>query len=104
MSAPSRSRLSIRHVTHRTASAICLKTATTAPSSLVIRCSSAVRSASDCSRQVRADRKLGCGRFFEGTAEEMDKALNKTLAALPDDTKVYVCARDSRLVWNFTDL
>lgn len=33
---------------------------------------------------------VGCGRFFEGTAEEMDAALNKTLAALPDDTKVYV--------------
>lgn len=32
----------------------------------------------------------GCGRFFEGNAEEMDKALNQTLAALPDDTKVYV--------------
>jgi len=32
----------------------------------------------------------GCGRFFEGTPEEMDKALNQTLAALPDDTKVYV--------------
>jgi hydroxyacylglutathione hydrolase len=31
----------------------------------------------------------GCGRFFEGTAEEMHEALNKTLAALPDDTKVY---------------
>ncbi|KAK5122047.1 hypothetical protein LTR85_004293 [Meristemomyces frigidus] len=31
----------------------------------------------------------GCGRFFEGTPEEMDKALNDTLAALPDDTKVY---------------
>jgi len=31
----------------------------------------------------------GCGRFFEGTAEEMDTALNKTLATLPDDTKVY---------------
>lgn len=31
----------------------------------------------------------GCGRFFEGTPEEMHKALNKTLAALPDDTKVY---------------
>jgi len=31
----------------------------------------------------------GCGRFFEGNAEEMHKALNKTLAALPDDTKVY---------------
>jgi hydroxyacylglutathione hydrolase len=32
----------------------------------------------------------GCGRFFEGSAAEMDKALNQTLAALPDDTKVYV--------------
>lgn len=31
----------------------------------------------------------GCGRFFEGTAEEMHKALNETLAALPDDTVVY---------------
>ncbi|THV75408.1 Metallo-hydrolase/oxidoreductase [Aureobasidium pullulans] len=31
----------------------------------------------------------GCGRFFEGTAEEMHKALNKTLAALADETKVY---------------
>jgi len=31
----------------------------------------------------------GCGRFFEGTPEEMDTALNKTLAAVPDDTKVY---------------
>lgn len=32
----------------------------------------------------------GCGRFFEGNAKEMDKALNEVLAALPDDTKVYV--------------
>jgi len=31
----------------------------------------------------------GCGRFFEGTAEEMHKALNETLAALPEDTRVY---------------
>jgi len=31
----------------------------------------------------------GCGRFFEGNAEEMHKALNETLASLPDDTKVY---------------
>ena len=35
-------------------------------------------------------REVGCGRFFEGTPEEMNTALNKTLAALPDDTKVYV--------------
>jgi hydroxyacylglutathione hydrolase len=32
---------------------------------------------------------VGCGRFFEGTPEEMHKALNVTLASLPDDTKVY---------------
>ncbi|KAE8385131.1 glyoxylase [Aspergillus alliaceus] len=31
----------------------------------------------------------GCGRFFEGTAPEMHKALNETLATLPDDTKVF---------------
>lgn len=31
----------------------------------------------------------GCGRFFEGTPEEMDKALNVTLGSLPDDTRVY---------------
>lgn len=33
----------------------------------------------------------GCGRFFEGTALEMDEALNGRLGSLPDDTKVYVC-------------
>jgi len=32
----------------------------------------------------------GCGRFFEGTAEEMHVALNKHLASLPDDTVVFV--------------
>ena len=31
----------------------------------------------------------GCGRFFEGTPEQMHKALNETLAALPDTTKVF---------------
>jgi hydroxyacylglutathione hydrolase len=31
----------------------------------------------------------GCGRFFEGNAEEMHKALNEVLGSLPDDTKVY---------------
>jgi hydroxyacylglutathione hydrolase len=31
----------------------------------------------------------GCGRFFEGSPKEMHKALNETLASLPDDTKVY---------------
>lgn len=31
----------------------------------------------------------GCGRFFEGTPGEMDRALNKTLAELPDETRIY---------------
>lgn len=31
----------------------------------------------------------GCGKFFEGSPEEMHKALNQTLASLPDDTKVF---------------
>ncbi|CEH18315.1 Glyoxylase [Ceraceosorus bombacis] len=31
----------------------------------------------------------GCGRFFEGTPEEMHRALNTVLASLPDDTIVY---------------
>ncbi|KAL8776898.1 MAG: hypothetical protein Q9194_002876 [Teloschistes cf. exilis] len=35
------------------------------------------------------DEEKGCGRFFEGTPAEMHTALNKTLASLPDDTKVY---------------
>jgi hydroxyacylglutathione hydrolase len=35
---------------------------------------------------------LGCGRLFEGTAEQMWTSL-QTLAALPDDTRVY-CAHE----------
>jgi len=31
----------------------------------------------------------GCGRFFEGVGDEMDKSLNSVLAKLPKDTKVY---------------
>ncbi|KAK0735469.1 beta-lactamase-like protein [Apiosordaria backusii] len=31
----------------------------------------------------------GCGRFFEGTGEEMHKALNVILAGLDDDVRVY---------------
>ncbi|KAJ3161803.1 hypothetical protein HDU86_006574 [Geranomyces michiganensis] len=31
----------------------------------------------------------GCGRFFEGTAEQMQRSLNVVLASLPDDTAVY---------------
>jgi len=35
---------------------------------------------------------LGCGRFFEGTASDMQKSLDK-LAALPAETRVY-CAHE----------
>jgi hydroxyacylglutathione hydrolase len=31
----------------------------------------------------------GCGKFFEGTPQQMHAALNDTLASLPDDTRVY---------------
>ncbi|KAG5439406.1 hypothetical protein PCANB_001980 [Pneumocystis canis] len=31
----------------------------------------------------------GCGKFTEGNAEEMHRNLNKILASLPDDTKIY---------------
>ncbi|XP_033221520.1 hydroxyacylglutathione hydrolase, mitochondrial-like isoform X2 [Belonocnema kinseyi] len=31
----------------------------------------------------------GCGRFFEGTAEQMYKALVEILGSLPEETKVY---------------
>jgi len=31
----------------------------------------------------------GCGRFFEGTAEEMYQNLCKTIASMPDDTLIY---------------
>jgi hydroxyacylglutathione hydrolase len=31
----------------------------------------------------------GCGRFFEGTGPQMQRALNVVLGALPDDTQVY---------------
>jgi hydroxyacylglutathione hydrolase len=31
----------------------------------------------------------GCGKFFEGTAEQMNKALNDTVAGLPEDTEIY---------------
>ncbi|XP_043289251.1 hydroxyacylglutathione hydrolase, mitochondrial isoform X2 [Venturia canescens] len=39
----------------------------------------------------------GCGRFFEGTPEQMHKALNKVLGSLPGETRVfcgheYTCA------------
>jgi len=45
----------------------------------------------------------GCGRFFEGTAAEMHKALNETLAALPDDTRVYVRGTKSHSIDRWVD-
>ena len=42
------------------------------------------------SKVARLRLSVGCGRFFEGTPAEMHTALNETLAALPDETKVYV--------------
>lgn len=35
----------------------------------------------------------GCGRLFEGTAEQMDRALNDVIAALPGETLLY-CAHE----------
>lgn len=32
----------------------------------------------------------GCGRFFEGTGEQMNYALNKVIASLPSNTEIYV--------------
>jgi hypothetical protein len=60
-------------------------------SSLAIRCLLAVCPFFSTASQPQLTLS-GCGRFFEGTAEEMDKALNQTLGALPDDTRVYVSA------------
>jgi len=38
----------------------------------------------------------GCGKFFEGNGAEMHRALNVTLASLPDDTRVFVGPFPSR--------
>lgn len=35
----------------------------------------------------------GCGRLFEGTAEQLDRAINEVFDALPDDTRLY-CAHE----------
>ncbi|CAJ0830154.1 17450_t:CDS:2, partial [Entrophospora sp. SA101] len=39
--------------------------------------------------ELGADLIGGCGKFFEGTAEQMYNSLIKTLGVLPSDTKVY---------------
>jgi hypothetical protein len=56
------------------------------PCSLVVSCPKSARDAI----QFAHIAMTGCGRFFEGTAEEMHLALNKHLASLPDDTVVFV--------------
>lgn len=35
----------------------------------------------------------GCGRFFEGTAEDMYRALYEVILTLPKDTRIY-CAHE----------
>lgn len=45
---------------------------------------------------------LGCGRFFEGSAEQMDAALNKTMSKLPHETKVYPGHEYTRLNVKFS--
>jgi hypothetical protein len=42
--------------------------------------------------------ELGCGKFFEGDANQMHSALNKTLGSLPDDTKVYVRSKGKQML------
>ena len=81
------------HAIHRIAFAGLWKIVRERQSLLVIRCFTEV-SCRGYPALVKAliDGMLptGCGKFFEGTGEEMHTALNKTLATLPDDTKVYV--------------
>lgn len=93
-------KLFILHVIHRIASAGLCKMEMRKLSSLAIRYSTGVWKFSPMLRDQGLIPTLGCGRFFEGTPEEMHTALNKTLAALPDDTKVYV----SGAVTNSNDL
>lgn len=50
---------------------------------------------SDGSEGEVAEWCLGCGKFFEGTPAEMHAALNQTLAALPNDTRVYVSIHET---------
>lgn len=40
----------------------------------------------------------GCGRFFEGTAEDMYHALYEVILTLPKDTRVY-CGHEYVLTW-----
>ena len=44
----------------------------------------------------------GCGKFFEGTPDQMYESLCKKLASLPHETQVYcgheVCVKDSLIL------
>ena len=83
----SRSLHFIRPATRKTASVSSWKMATRGSSSPETPYSMEV-----CAFYIsrRALNSEGCGRFFEGSPEKMDKALNEVLGSLPDDTKVYV--------------
>ena len=81
----------IRLAIRKTVSVTSLKTDQTRHFSVGIHCLLEVCQHYDSIRLNWLRNTLGCGRFFEGSAEEMHKALNETLASLPDDTKVYVC-------------
>lgn len=90
-------------VIHKTASVTSSRTEMTEPFSQATPCSSQVSFGLDpthpriciaiiavCLIILIDSTTTGCGRFFEGTAIEMHKALNETLAGLPGDTKVFV--------------
>lgn len=87
--------LSTPLATHRIVFATLWKIALARQSSREIHSLLAVRMMPDFSNLLVTDgmnllRWAGCGRFFEGTPEQMHEALNVRLAGLPDDTVVYV--------------
>ena len=90
MGSGSQSGLYIHHATPKIVYAGSWKTAKTRLSLLGTPYSLEVSLTPIISKHTWLTLNAGCGRFFEGTPAEMHTALNKTLAALPDDTKVYV--------------
>jgi len=45
----------------------------------------------------------GCGRFFEGDGEQMDKALNQILANLDDNTVILISQNQGIYIRTETD-
>jgi hypothetical protein len=89
----SRSRRSIRRVIHRTASVSICKMSKGRRVSSPGKSAGAASTYRDGSTEKVEHRRDtlfqgGCGRFFEGTPEEMHKALTY-LGTLPEDTIVY---------------